>query len=115
MDGALTRRAYALGNFSRFVRPGFQRVKATAAPQSLVELTAFSDPNSAALVVVAINSSSAEKTQTLRLLNGAPTSFTPYTTSASLALEAGEPISVVDGRASVQLAARSITTLVGSL
>jgi glucuronoarabinoxylan endo-1,4-beta-xylanase len=111
-NGELTRRAYALGNFSRFVRPGFTRVKVTPSPQSLVELSAFIDASGEQLVLVAINSSSGDVTQSIALSNTSVASFTPYVTSAALALEPGEPVSVADGRASLVLPARSVTTFV---
>ena len=53
--GQLTRRAYVLGNWSRFVRPGALRVAATEAPQGYVHVTAFIDPTSNQLAIVAVN------------------------------------------------------------
>ena len=112
LNDELTRRAYALGNFSRFVRPGFVRVQATATPQVGVEVTAFTDPASARFAIVLINSASSDQTQNITLQNSAVTAFTPYVTSATQALDAGETIPVVAARVTVPLPALSITTLV---
>ncbi|MFZ5894039.1 MAG: glycoside hydrolase family 30 protein [Myxococcota bacterium] len=112
-NGELTKRAYVLGQYSRFVRPGFVRVKATAEPQRQVKLTAFSEVGSQGLVLVALNTSSEDKTQVFVLANATSPTFTPYTTSASLALAAGEPVTASAGKLTVVLPARSVTTFVG--
>ena len=59
--GKLTRRAYALGNFSRFVRPGFERVNATNSPLRGVFVSAYQAPDSARFAVIAINSNAAKR------------------------------------------------------
>lgn len=56
MDGKeLTRRAWVIGNWSRFVRPGFVRVEATPSPQDGVSASAFSDPATRRLVIILVN------------------------------------------------------------
>ena len=45
IDGQVTRRAYALGNWSRFVRPGFVRVDATPSPQTWVYVQRIHRPD----------------------------------------------------------------------
>lgn len=112
LNNELTRRAYALGNFSRFVRPGFVRVQATPVPQVQVEVTAFTDPASGRVAIVLANSASNEQTQNITLTNALATTFTPYVTSASQALDPSAPVAVVAGRVTVQLPALSVTTLV---
>lgn len=49
------KRLYTLGNFSRFVRPGYRRVRCVPHPSPGVSLAAFVDPMSDERVVVAIN------------------------------------------------------------
>ena len=54
-NGVLATRAWVLGNWSRFVRPGFVRVSVTAAPQNNIYLTAFTKADDGRVVVVAVN------------------------------------------------------------
>jgi glucuronoarabinoxylan endo-1,4-beta-xylanase len=111
--GELTRRAYALGNWSRFVRPGFVRVQATAAPRRGIAVTAFRDAENRRIVVVAINENTAAQTQSFTLSGSSVSQVTPWATSASLALASTEPLAVVDGHFSAELPARSISSFVG--
>ncbi|HWA74744.1 MAG TPA: glycoside hydrolase [Polyangiaceae bacterium] len=113
-DGALTRRAYALGNWSRFVRPDFVRVEATTAPRPGVSVSAFRDEASRRVVIVAINDGTRDQKQDFALSGGEFQSVTPWTTSAELALVAGEPLALSAGKFSAQLPKRSITSFVGS-
>jgi glucuronoarabinoxylan endo-1,4-beta-xylanase len=109
----LTRRAYALGNWSRFVRPGFVRVQATSAPRRGVAVTAFRDAENQRAVVIAINENTAPQEQSFTLSGSSVASVTPWTTSATAALDSGEPIGVFEGRFSAVLPARSVTSFVG--
>ncbi len=113
-DGELTQTAYALGNFSRFVRPGFVRVEATPAPQSGVKLSAFIDPATQHIAIVAVNASTTDEPLTLRLSGSDVTTLTPWVTSASLSLIAQDPIEQTDAAFTLTLAARSVTTFVDS-
>ncbi len=114
-DGVnLTKRAYVLGNWSRFVRPGFVRVEATQSPTANVLVSAFTDPVTGRLVVVAVNASTADVTQAFAIAGGgAFASLTPWTTSEVLSLVAGAALPVAsDGTFAAVLPARSVTTLV---
>lgn len=113
--GQLTRRAYILGNWSRFVRPDFVRVTANQSSRRDVLVTAFRDPASRRFVLVAVNESNAAVTQPFALSDADFTSVTPFTTSAEFALAAGAPIAVRDGQFSALLASRSVTSLVADL
>ncbi len=115
-DGeSLTRRAYVLGNFSRFVRPGFVRVDATSAPQRDVRVTAFRDAPGARLVIVATNLGSSDVSQGFAVAGGTLDSVTPFVTSDAFALEEGTDEPVVDGSFTVTLGARSVTTFVADV
>jgi O-glycosyl hydrolase len=117
-----TKRLYAMGNFSRFVRPGFFRVNATENPQPCapVEVSAYTDQQSANLVIVAINSGTVPFAQGF-VFDGVTTgSWTSFVTSSSQNLEDGGEVSNggLDGgpdgsRIVFMLAPQSVTTLVG--
>jgi glucuronoarabinoxylan endo-1,4-beta-xylanase len=111
-NNALTRRAYVLGNWSRFVRPGFLRVSATAVPQPSLFATAFADPVSGRVVIVVVNENQNDVAQDFTIAGAAVDSATPWITSSTLALVAQAPVSVVDGGFSYTLPAKSVTTFV---
>lgn len=115
-DGtALTRRAYVMGNFSKFVRPGFVRVEATGSPRTDVLVTAFRDEPGTRLVIVASNAAGADAPQRF-VLNGAELdSVTPWITSDDLALEEQPAEAVVESSFTFTLPARSVTTFVAEL
>jgi glucuronoarabinoxylan endo-1,4-beta-xylanase len=118
IDGKeLTRRAWVIGNWSRFVRPGFVRVEATPSPQTGVSVSAFSDPATNRLVIVLVNTGELDLTQDVSIANGTlPATFTVWTTSDALALkQSGSLVVSSDGKFTVILPARSVTTLVSDL
>jgi glucuronoarabinoxylan endo-1,4-beta-xylanase len=112
-DGQLTRRAYVVGNWSRFVRPGFVRVDATSSPQDFVSVSAFADPASGRLVIVAVNSNTADTEQSFSIAGSAVAAVTPWITSADLALAPTDPVAIADAGFSFVLPKRSVTTFVG--
>ena len=69
---AETKRLWAMGNFSRYVRPGYARVEAESSLDSL-NVTAFGSPDQAQLVLVVINN--AAQAAPVRL-NGVPAAYT---------------------------------------
>jgi glucuronoarabinoxylan endo-1,4-beta-xylanase len=113
----LTRRAWVLGNWSRFVRPGFVRVEAAPSPQHGVSASAFSDPATSRLVIVFVNTGDVDLPQAVSIANGElPASFAVWTTSDALALEqSGSLIVSSGGTFTATLPARSVTTLVSDL
>ena len=113
IDGQITRRAYVLGNWSRFVRPGFVRVDATASPQYYVYVTAFADPASDRVVIVAINLNSTDAEQVFSIPGSVLAAVTPWITSADLALAPTDPVALADAGFAFTLPGRSVTTFVG--
>jgi len=108
------KRLYTIGNYSRFVRPGFIRLNIDAPPTHGVYLSAYKNESTRELVVVAINN--LDFPQEVRLtLQGAKTqSLVPYRTSASENLAALEPVAVSGGMLSLQLRGSSVTTFTGA-
>lgn len=112
-----TKGLWAMGNFSRFIRPGMQRVNMERSDK-MDELTASQNIMLSAytskkqLVLVAINYTTAEKDILLDIKGfGKTRSMQQYVTSAA----AGDNLKaypVVTGKSSITLPARSITTFV---
>lgn len=111
------KRLYSIGNYSRFVRPGYTRIGATANPAEGIYVSAFQDQDPAVqrMVIVAINDTPAERPVEFTLKGAEATTLTPYVTSPSLNLVQLSSVPVALGSALVTLPAESVTTLVGSV
>ncbi len=113
-NGNQPKRLYAVGQYSRFVRPDWIRVDAVASPASNVYMSAFKNPAGNQVAVVAINTGTSIVALALTIDAGRFGSLTTYRTSASEnlanvgALTGGTTVNV-------SLAASSITTFVGSV
>ena len=107
---------YALGNFSKFVRPGYYRadVSGAAKPSGSVPLVvAFTNLSDGTVAIVVVNGGSAEQVSFFVAGTAWPASVTPYVTTTSSKLAAGTAIPVSAGRFSASLGAQSVTTFVG--
>ena len=117
MDGGTAsnppKRVYTMGNFSKFVRPGYVRVGISGVPSS-VHMVPFVSPTDGTVAIVALNEGSSVQ-QVSFFVSGAgwPGTVTPYVTSATSNLEAGTAITGTAGRFSGSLPAQSVTTFVG--
>jgi glucuronoarabinoxylan endo-1,4-beta-xylanase len=111
---AWAKRLWAMGNFSRFVRPGWKRVATSGTSPSGVLVSAYINPANNALSIVAINSNTSSKSVSFYVSGNAPCSLTPYETSASKNLGQGSAVTVAQSRVTVTLSAQSVTTFVGT-
>jgi glucuronoarabinoxylan endo-1,4-beta-xylanase len=102
----------AIGQFSKFVQPGYVLVNATANPVSGVDVSAYTGSGND--VIVAINSNSSASSVTFNLTGSTASSFTPHQTSASAQLAQLSAVSVSGDAFTYSLPAQSITTFVGS-
>jgi O-glycosyl hydrolase len=110
-DGTDTKRHYVLGNFSKFIRPGYVRVAVSGTAPSNVLLSAYS--GSGTVVVVAINSGTSTASVPISIAGGtAPSSCTPWLTSASANLASQTAVSVSGGSFTASLPGPSVTTFV---
>jgi glucuronoarabinoxylan endo-1,4-beta-xylanase len=79
--GQMTKRYYALGNFSRFVRPGWVRLATTGNKAGLYGVSAFKNPSTGDYAIVVVNASGAPVTLNLSVANtSASSSVVPYET-----------------------------------
>jgi len=107
---------YALGNFSKFVRPGYYRADVSGAPKAsgtVPLVVAFTNKSDGTVVVVVVNGGSAQQASFFVAGTAWPASVTPYVTTTSSKLAAGTAIAVTGGRWSASLAGQSVTTFVG--
>src|SRR6185437_10930082 len=78
------KRLFTFGQFSRFVRPNFNRIDATSSRPS-AWISAYKDSASTAFAIVAINTNAAiDIIETFSLNNFTAASVTPWITSATL-------------------------------
>jgi glucuronoarabinoxylan endo-1,4-beta-xylanase len=105
---------YAMAQYARFVRPGYQRTTATANPQGSVFVSSYTGAVSgtAHYVIVAINAGTTAQNQEFQIDNATLTSLTPYQTTATQNVAAQTPITVTSNTFSYTLPAQSITTFV---
>ena len=82
---------WALGNYSRFIRPGMKRVQAELPAADSILVSAYKDEKLKKLVVVVVNGSAGKHTVTVKNLAGNVTTvngkWVVYTTSESKSLE----------------------------
>ena len=114
-DGStIAKRAYMLGNYGKFVRPGFYRIDATHTPQAGVLVSAYKNTATGILVIVAINQTGSAISQEFALNGTTVSNITPWTTSKSLNLVQQANVSVNGGSFTYALPASSVTTIVGA-
>jgi glucuronoarabinoxylan endo-1,4-beta-xylanase len=109
-SGSILKKGYTIGQFSKFIRPGYHRVDATYQPQTGVSVVAF---NGAQTVVVAVNQNTSSKSQTFTFQNGTVATVAKYTTSSSKSLSNDGNVAVSGNSFTTTLDAQSITTFVG--
>ena len=107
-----TKRGFVMAQFSKYIRPGYQRIDATYNPTPNIYVSAYK--KGSGFVIVAINMGPALVSQPFSMGGSAPASFTPHTTSATASLSGGPAVTVSGGSFSYVLAPQSITTLVSN-
>jgi glucuronoarabinoxylan endo-1,4-beta-xylanase len=107
---------YAMGNFSKFVRPGYVRIGVTGAPTpsgTVPLVVAFTNPTDSTVAIVVVNGGGAQQISLFVSGTAWPSTVTPYVTSATAKLTPGTAITLTAARFSASLAAQSVTTFVG--
>jgi glucuronoarabinoxylan endo-1,4-beta-xylanase len=111
-NGNAAKRAYALGNFSRFVRPGYYRIGVNNTASTAL-ISAYQYPNSGDIAIVAINTGTASINQSFSLTNlPVPVSMTPWITSSNLSLASQVDVTVAGSSFTYTLPPMSVVTLV---
>lgn len=111
-DGTIFKNGYVLGQFAKFIRPGYVRVGATYNPSANVYVTAYK--SSSNVVIVAINTGTSAASPQIAISGGTVSSVTPYRTSGTEGISTLSDIAVSGGVFSPSLPGQSVTTFVGS-
>lgn len=107
------KRLFTFGQYSRFVRPNFYRIDATANATSPL-VSAFKDSASMAFAIVAVNTNTAtDVAQKFTLSHFTAASVTPWITSASQSLAPQTPVNVTNSSFTYTVPAMSVVTFVG--
>jgi hypothetical protein len=105
------KRIYVMGNYSRFVRPGYYRIGVSN--NAFTSISAYKDTNSGRFAIVAINYSTVTATQIFNLANFTASSVTPWVTSSNLSLASQSAVGVTNAAFTYALPALSVVTFVG--
>ena len=108
-ESYMFKRGYALGNWSKFVRPGFRRIGATDKPTEGVLIEAYRDATH--IAVIAVNTGSTPVTQKFILDGTTFGTLTPWVTSPDDNLAAKDPFTA-DESFTYDLPASSVVTFV---
>jgi O-glycosyl hydrolase len=109
------KRLFTLGQFSRFVRPGWARIAAATAPTTGVLTSAFRDPERTQIAVVLINTNADTRTIDLVVTAGSYDALRAWRTSATESLSEVNALTVGRDVARVELPSQSVTTVYGAL
>ena len=104
---------YVLGQWAKFVRPGFVRVEAPDTPQPDVFLNAFTGKDAKEkdeVVIVVVNTGTAQVSQTIAFQGATVDSCTPHQTDAAESLATLPPVQVTQDTFTASLPAQSVTT-----
>ena len=111
-NSAVTKRGWCMAHFSKFIRPGFYRVDATATPISGVSLSAYKSDTD--VVLVAVNTSASTQSLNVTINGSAISSYDKFTTSSSKSLANDGQVTASNGSLTLSLDESSVTTLHGT-
>lgn len=114
-----TKLLWALGNFSRFIRPGAQRLGVTSENIDInnvnqLMISSYIDADNQNIITVIVNSGNSDSSIALHTRGGQVKSWQPYITGPNEG-EALKPLSKTNGEGNVVIPKRSIVTLVGEV
>ena len=112
-SGTIFKRAYVLGQFAKYVRPGYHRVDATASPATNLSVSAYTGDNK--VVIVAVNAGTAAVSQNFVVRGGTASQLSSWQTTASANMASGQAYQATNGAFTASLPSQSVTTFVGSL
>src|SRR5262249_43188279 len=105
----ISKRLWAFGNYSRFIRPGATRIDATTGDGNL-KVSAFRNADGSYAVVV-LNGNTADTAVTISLQGVATgSSASPFLTNANSNLAAQANVAISGGNMNVTIPARSLIT-----
>ena len=114
-NGNASKRLYTIGNFSKFIRPGFTRISCTEAPSAGVSVSAYYSSSAGKVVVVAINNNGSAQNLTVNLSGLSASTVYPWITDSSRSLVQQASVAVTGGSFTYSLPAQSVVSFVASV
>ena len=117
-SSGVSKKLMVLGQYSKFVRPGFYRMGATSVPSSGVSVAAFKSDSTTApatVVIVAINGNSGTTSQTFSFNGVNATSVTPWVTDANNNLVQMAAVPVSGNSFTYNLTGTSVTSFIANV
>jgi len=112
-SSTVAKRYFTLGNYSKFVRPGYTAVEVGGNANADLLISGYKGSDGT-VVVVAVNKGAAAATVPITISGGtAPAMMTPNVTSATDNLKAGTAVAVSGGSFMASLPSKTVTTFVG--
>jgi glucuronoarabinoxylan endo-1,4-beta-xylanase len=111
VKGNLAKRAYTIGNFSKFIRPGWIAVDVSNTTR--LQVSTYKSPTSGAAIVV-VNSGRAASDQVFSVGTAMGASVVPWVTSSSANLAPQAPVDVSSGSFTYTIPASSVVTFSAS-
>ncbi len=113
-----SRLMWAVGNFSRFIRPGAYRVNVTSDNRDVhnahgLMVSAYVSADEKQIITVLVNNGDSDATIQLQTEGGTATGWQPYLTGAGTG-ETLKPLAAVSKDSPIVIAKKSILTLVGN-
>ncbi len=114
--GTPTPRLYCIGNYSKFIRPGYVRIGATEVPSAGVSVSAYYSASAGKVVIVAINGNTgSSENETFKYSDLNVSTVYPWITSSSLNLVQQTSVAVNGGSFTYTLPAESVVSFVASV
>ena len=110
-----TKRLYALGQYSRFIRPGWLRIESDTSPKYGVYTSAYRNPKTKEIAVVLINDRMAANSLSLDLSGAEFSNISAWRTSANEELKDLGKQKASRNTVNINLPPKSITTLYGQV
>jgi glucuronoarabinoxylan endo-1,4-beta-xylanase len=113
-SGNPTKRLYTLGNYSKFVRPGYVRIGATETPASGLSCSAYMESSTGKFAIVVINQNTSTVSQQFSLTGLTASSVTPWLTDANNNLVAQTAVAVSGNSFTYTIPAQCVISFVGA-
>jgi len=108
-------RLYAMGQFSRFIRPGWRRIDSDTSPANMVYSSAYRNPKTKEIAIVLVSERSTAATITLNLSEAEFNQLDIWRTSSTEKLTPLGKQKISRNTVAITLPPRTVTTLYGTV
>lgn len=109
------KRLYSMGNYSKFIKPGFKRIGVTENPTGNLYLSAYKDENTGDIVIVAVNNGQNNESIDLTFDDIDMLKLTPYVTNSKYNLGKLPDLMVNDRSVRLNVSGYTTATFVGNI